>query len=239
MPTIIETREQRVAAILAKIAWYVELQITGDLKTEEMAQERKAYIDSKMPPYASTLAGYSDGVIRELYDVVSATSPIADDVAGLLYSGESQSFLQECIRFSPLMKETPTFWRRVSAIRPLHSYTQLTASDNYATCDSDLTAQAEALCIVIDALNGFQERHRMNPEAHSWVPLKLVSREGLPSHYDRVTMLSNNEIVSLIVHNPKHARTIAETMIQRRTTDADLIRSIITNDAPSISSGML
>lgn len=139
--------------------------------------------------------------------------------------------IREFLTLTPLVPRervaTPVFAR---ILRGLHSYQQLPARADYSTSDGVLKQQVLALLSVTARL------YAVGLHTGNGSPYVV---EGRDNNHDEFYRMREDGLVDLVVERPAAASLIAETAIERKTTDAEAIRAVLDVKAPSLSHGAL
>jgi hypothetical protein len=115
-------------------------------------------------------------------------------------------------------------------LRTLHLYAQLPQTDNYADCDPSITEQVAALVLVTERLYACFLEGQYSGSNRPWLPITQL-RDGV--------ILSERDLIQLILDRPQDAERIAAVIIDRQTTDMGLIRSVLDSSAKSLSNGLI
>lgn len=112
----------------------------------------------------------------------------------------------------------------------LESFEFRSADDSLPLRDHDEKTRAQVM-VLIDATNYFAETDDF---ISVYTLMDTKDEDGQTTLQIRDTALAQ-----LLVDMPERYSEIMQTMRERKTLDADLIRSILTNEAPAVNDGIL
>lgn len=158
--------------------------------------------------------------------------------------------VHEYLTFKPvLQKNTSSIIDGLSLIRVLHDYSQLPVMDSYGDADQDTQEKIAALLTVTQDLYIKYKEHQFSILSaatisgnHSWdeppaipAPLEL----GIPIYTEMNISLIGDDLINLIMEQPKNAEAISKVIVQDGINDPALIREIFDSNTPSLRDGLL
>ena len=181
---------------------------------------------------------YSDGLINRLCEATTDTTlPAAIKLlAGICYASDNPELYRFQRDSLSTGKSSPIYIHQ--ALGGLPSYQRPSAAETHTHHDPLTTDQIEALTAATAILQ--DAKYRSSPEGDLgnwgsesykwWIPVTLMLGS---------TVIVGNALTGLIIENPGKAEHIADTILRLHTADTERIRSVITVEAPSLSSGTL
>lgn len=168
-----------------------------------------------------TLAGYSDELLAKIDNHFTNDSHGPYFTAMAIDKKETPSFIREMMTFGSRF-QTDSTELASCMIRSLHRYEQLPHMEDYSLAPKEVQAQCIAILTVTEALD---DHAYFNDVA---LPLKYTTSTGeMDNDY---TLLQGEDLIGLILEHPDEADTIADIIIERQTSDTELIRSMISKD---------
>jgi hypothetical protein len=171
------------------------------------------------------IAGYSSELLQRIHDAITdeTLEKHEQDMlkANFLHkigSGSTLPSVEEAVLFFPLM----TGLRKNSAnevISSLRCYPQLPKSSNYAREREDVQKKCSAIVRVMGMIYLLPQRD-FRFERGSYV-------------------FSDDRLTDLVLEFPERADEIGTIIVERRSFDPDMIRSVLTTDASALGSGIL
>lgn len=178
------------------------------------------------------LDSYSDDLLDRLAAAFKPRTQIASAIGLMVYHGESEAFVREFAKFGGMVPdETTGMHMTISFIRALHMYPQLPQVEDYSTADEKTQEACRGLIQL--SLRLRDERNRFDSDNQP-----ITTHDHDYDNYMTLTVASS-ELVQLVIDRPEDAGRIADIAVDRATTDAKAIASVLDYDTKSLSSGVL
>lgn len=218
-------REAKIDALLVTARQgYVE-----DDNLAALSSDEQEGLHKRLESCAYELATFSDDLLDRVHqELVVNKTKLGVELINILLDEYNSKTIHDHLVFRPALKNSSAHEARL-LIRSLRDHTLLPTVDNYTDCDPLITKQAAAILIVTERLYSHYNESRRVGSPATWVPL-LISNG---------VRLQFPPIIKLVLSTPESADQIADIMISRETTDAQLIKSILNSDSPSLSNGVL
>lgn len=194
---------------------------------DDYSRKDKDRLNKRLDILRTFLSAYPSPLLTLVHSVLTGSeSVLSRDLITLVCNSHvNANTIHEYLSFRPYLDEKTYRGAALSFIKGLRMYPQLPPADNYAATDGHVQAQVIALLRVVEKMDADHDTSdNMNP----------------PISYDRgIAVLTGDDLIRLVIANPEKAEMIAQTIIERGTSDAALIASVIGTDAQSLSRGTL
>jgi hypothetical protein len=181
---------------------------------------------------------YSDEFIERLCEATTDTTSSATEklLRNVLYQGEHPEKYDFQRDKLSTKNSSPVYTHEV--LGGLLHYTRSSPVDHSTNHSPLTTEQATALAIVTARLQDAkhatsqQDTHDLfsNHDYARWIPV-------IP--FIGCTVIVDNTLAQFIIEHPAKAEHIADTILRRQTVDVELIHTVITTEALSLSNGYI
>jgi hypothetical protein len=179
----------------------------------------------------SALVDYPDDLIAKLDHHFTSDSHGTYFTAMAIDKKATHSFVNEVIAFGANFQTDSTELAHCM-IRSLHHYNQLPSMDDYSLAPKEVRTQCIAILAVTEALD---DHAYFNDVA---LPLKYTPNAG--DNDSDYALLQGDDLIALVLERPLDASEIADIIIERGTSDVELIREIMSqDDSRALNSGIL
>jgi hypothetical protein len=179
----------------------------------------------------STLTGYPDDLLTKLDHHFANDSHGTYFTAMAIDKKATHSFVNEVIAFGSNFQTDSTELAHC-LIRSLHHYEQLPSMEDYSLAPKEVQTQCIAILAVTEALD---DHAYFNDVA---LPIKYTPSAG--DNDSDHTLLQGDDLIALILERPLDSDEIADIIIERQTSDVELIREIMSqDDSKALNSGIL
>lgn len=212
-----------------------------------------------MPNWHHSSEESKEFFLEARHDIAAYPVALQEALVPLLENDEDRrhyKFLMECIEedtpyvlineyvaYHPYLATNTPNIRFLTALR---CYPQLPTLDDYSTATGGTRTQITALLTVKARLREEAlQRMKINsrglrwPDFYSGIPLSTEKLKRPIHGQTRATVISETDLVQLIVDHPDKAGQIGDLIIERGTVDVEYISSIINSAAPAVSGGRL
>lgn len=164
------------------------------------------------------LSGFDDDLLKSIRECQVNVPTGHARVNGAIVDKCSSSEVREMIHFSPLVEDAHRYTALMMIIRSLRHYPQLPEATEYSSAEEPVRAKAEALVKVL---------------------CEVFWGRGKGAFTGDGSTYPDDELIDLVVSSPEKAELIANFIVDRETTDVNLIRELVANDAVPLSDGVL
>lgn len=165
---------------------------------------------------------YPDDLLQRLNKAIDDDVPNMWMIDRQIRAGLPHNEISESLYFLPRMKN-PLYIAAQKHLRSLHAYKQLPPSDDYSKESEGVRKQCLALMTVAKSAMYAVGEHNVFDGSEERTPY----------------VLKDERLTDLILEYTDRATEISNIVEDRETVDPDVIRSILSSDAPALSEGML
>jgi hypothetical protein len=177
-----------------------------------------------------TLYDYSDELLKELDGLQQESSEEFSTLARMVEQGEKDGFVSNYIAFSDINDDDSD--AKIALVRSLEHYGQLKPYvANMRKASPEVTAGARALLIVANHVN-----HISYSED---VPAEVLGTGDHAYDFNGAPVLTNPEMVDLIMQRPEQASTINRIISERKVYDPETIRMVLDYPETALADGTL
>lgn len=190
----------------------------------------------------STLARFPEELQDDILFLMNNDDEDETHRITLVYSltqGAPESFFNEYVAYNQFLTRD-NYCRLLNGLR---QYPQLPKVDDYSAVPERTREQITALLNVTEeVLDESRFRIKLNSRVRGYdhgLPVFVAAGEAQINYNGEAAVLTEKDLVQLILDHPEKSDQIKRIIIDRNTGDAELIRDIITTSAPAISEGTL
>lgn len=196
----------------------IVVHVAGSMSLDEMSQ----YDDIRQ-----LLSDYPDILIKRIADAISEQK-LPYITAALIGNKSRAATVEEALTFHRYM-DTDSPDQAWCVMRGLHHYAQLPKVDDFSLTDEATQKQVIALIIATEIMD------------NDWY---FNSSKGLPlgmidTPDGKIEIINDPKIVDLLMERPERAAQIADIIVERKSTDIDLIVNILNMQNSDIAEGVL
>lgn len=168
---------------------------------------------------------YPHDLLKQLVEQATSNKLSHLTIVHLSNSVDSTS-MREAVCFYPHLTTKSTFFAK-ALLHSLRNYPQLPQLDDYSTADETTRKQCIAIMVATEIINsGVDEQGEFINSA--------TDESG-----NFLELIRDPALVDLLIERPDQATSIANLVIERKTTDTKLIKSVLEHDNPALANGIL